>query len=321
MFKRPTKDDCLQAIGLKPKQAEDGRQAYDVQPMKLLLPLPPDLITAIQPDPQLFDPIPNPGPSDWLANYKESGQTFKEFMESSRRIPDEQRTTIYILPLVFFENVVPSDVVNQLTEFASIFFSMPVKVLQTESFSQHVSHRTNEFSGLVQVHAGQILNKLMNLLPTDAFCLGAITMCDLYPRDSWNFVFGLASMNDRVGVYSLARYMPGFDEGIASSTAALSSDEKSILLKRSCLLMCHEMCHMFGLNHCIYFHCLMNGSNHFEESDNTPLQLCPVCLRKLHASCQFDITDRYSKLANFCNTSSGMKHESEWFEKRLQLLK
>ena len=48
--------------------------------------------------------------------------------------------------------------------------------------------------------------------PADAFCVSAITMCDLYSRDDWNFVFGLARLGDGVGVYSLARYTPGFFE-------------------------------------------------------------------------------------------------------------
>ena len=35
---------------------------------------------------------------------------------------------------------------------------------------------------------------------------------------------------------------------------------------RACKVMVHEVCHMFGIKHCVYFHCLMNGSNHDEEA-------------------------------------------------------
>ena len=31
-------------------------------------------------------------------------------------------------------------------------------------------------------------------------------MIDLYPKPSWDFVYGLASSNDGVGLFSLARY-------------------------------------------------------------------------------------------------------------------
>lgn len=318
MFKRPSKDECLDAIGLSNKRSRETG-LYDLQPKTISVPVTSELVRALQPDSSAFSPVPSPGSSDWLSNHKESGQTFEEFLYSSPRVPDEKRSIIHILPLTFFENAVPSDVLEQLAHFASNFFAMPVEILHTESFTKKIENRINEYSGLVQVNAGEILVMLSKLLPSDSFCLGAITMCDLYPQESWNFVFGLANMKHRVGVYSLARYMPGFDEGIASSNAHISSGEKSALLKRACLLMCHEICHMFGLQHCIYFHCLMNGSNHFEENDKKPLRLCPVCLRKLHSSCRFKINPRYAKLAEFCHLA-GMKSECEWFEKRLHHL-
>ena len=37
-----------------------------------------------------------------------------------------------------------------------------------------------------------------------------MSLIDLYPRDEWNFVFGLASIRDRTGVFSFARYDPKF---------------------------------------------------------------------------------------------------------------
>ena len=58
------------------------------------------------------------------------------------------------------------------------------------------------------------------MVPDDAFCLSAITMTDLYPKDSWNFVFGQARLYQRVGIYSLARYMPNFDDDSSSLSKA-----------------------------------------------------------------------------------------------------
>lgn len=37
----------------------------------------------------------------------------------------------------------------------------------------------------------------------------------------------------------------------------------------------------------------MNGSNHLQESDSRPLELCVVCLRKLQSNIKFDILERY----------------------------
>lgn len=56
---------------------------------------------------------------------------------------------------------------------------------------------------------------------------------------------------------------------------------------------------MFGVRHCIYYQCVMNGSNHLEESESRPLELCVVCLRKLQSNIKFDILERYKKLYEF----------------------
>ena len=34
--------------------------------------------------------------------------------------------------------------------------------------------------------------------------------------------------------------------------------------------MCHEIGHMYGIHHCVFFECLMNGSNHLQEADTGP---------------------------------------------------
>lgn len=58
-------------------------------------------------------------------------------------------------------------------------------------------------SGLVQLSLsvlffsltkGDLLQFLKKRKPKDAFCIVGITMIDLYPKDSWNFVFGQASL-------------------------------------------------------------------------------------------------------------------------------
>lgn len=50
---------------------------------------------------------------------------------------------------------------------------------------------------------------------------------------------------------------------------------------------------MFGMQHCVHYHCVVNGSNSLAESDSQPLHLCPVCLRKLQSSVGFDVVRRY----------------------------
>ncbi len=161
-------------------------------------------------DEDMFDHIRQPDPQDWLASQHEKGQTFQQFLLRSRNVPDKHRHTIYILPLTFFEDAVPSEILEALRQFASIFFGLPVKIAEPTSFHDGIASRTNEFTHKKQVHAQEILAKMIQILPEDAYCLAAVTLCDLYPRDSWNFVFGLANLSNRVGVYSLCRHIPSF---------------------------------------------------------------------------------------------------------------
>lgn len=103
------------------------------------------------------------------------------------------------------------------------------------------------------------INKYKNKVPADAYCMIAITLNDIYPGEKWNFVFGMASLNERVGLFSLARYDPSFFEPDAAlDTEAL----QKIIEFRACKVMTHEIGHMFGLKHCIYYHCAMCGSMH-----------------------------------------------------------
>lgn len=57
--------------------------------------------------------------------------------------------------------------------------------------------------------------------------------------------------------------------------------------------MTHEIGHMFGIWHCQWLNCVMQGSNHLEESDRRPLDFCPICLHKLQVSVGFKIGERY----------------------------
>jgi len=175
-----------------------------------------------------------------------------------------------------------------------------------------IQQRTGS-DGQRQLLSTDILGWLQERVPNDAYCLLAVTMVDLYPSENWNFVFGQADLKKRVGVYSFARYhttVSGHQAGPAAGP---------LLLKRSCKVLAHETGHMFGMQHCIYFDCLMNGSNHLAEADGKPLHLCPVCLRKLHSAGQIDILDRYRKLKSFAD-NAGWQQESQWLKWRLKAL-
>jgi archaemetzincin len=154
-----------------------------------------------------------------------------------------------------------------------------------------VASRRNPSTGQLQLLTSDLLDLLRNRLPGDAFALLGITMIDLYPDPHWNFVFGQASLSDRVGVYNFARYDPKF------YGEAPAGDTRGLMLRRSCKVLAHETGHIFGIEHCIWYRCVMNGSNHLAEADARPPHLCPVDLRKLQWSVGgFDVVSRYRQL-------------------------
>lgn len=123
-----------------------------------------------------------------------------------------------------------------------------------------------------------------------------------------------------VGIFSFARYGKDFYtskyEGSLKTPQLTSSSDYSIfdnyyipeftsvLLLRSCKTLTHEIGHILGLRHCQWLACLMQGSNHLEESDRRPLNVCPICLRKLQSAIGFNIVERYKALVKWIDDES-----------------
>lgn len=114
-----------------------------------------------------------------------------------------------------------------------------------------------------------IFNEIDKLLPKDGFCVVGITMKDLYIDEENNYVFGVADPRSRKGVFSFCRHQ-------------WDTEDQGLIFRRACKVLSHEICHIFGIRHCGYYNCLMQGSNSLPEGDKRPLSLCPICLRKLH---------------------------------------
>jgi archaemetzincin len=271
--------------------------------------LPDELRRAL--DPRGFAPIPAPGPSDWLASHAKTPQTFDDFVRSRPKRPDGNRKRIYLLPLGEFA-AERSPPLSSLKAFASAYFALEVEVLPAVGLEgQRLTTRRNPTTGNRQVLTADVLDLLKAKLPADGFCLLGLTMEDLYPEPAWNFVFGQALLKGRVGVYSFARYDPRF------YGQERGPDQEELLLRRSLRVLAHEVGHMFGLTHCVFFSCVLNGSNHLEESDSRPMDLCPVCLRKLQHSIGFDVADRYRRLERLYR-AAGLEEDARRVGERLR---
>jgi len=232
-------------------------------------------------DTEEFDNIPSPGPIDWLSSHIEHGQTCSHFIRENYQRPSKD-SYLYLQPIG--ANDLPVEFQLLLIKYCRAFFNTEVKLLSELPIDTRlISTRTNRFTDKLQLNATDILELLKIQKPDHAYAVIAFTTTDLYPHETWNFVFGLANLRESVGVFSFARY-------------GELSDKQELYTERALKVMSHEIGHMYGLKHCIYYHCLMNGSNHLEETDAAPMHLCPVCLRKLDLAAQPDHLLRYTRL-------------------------
>jgi archaemetzincin len=260
-----------------------------------------------------FEVMGEPKRIDWLAVHHEPGQTFDRFVAGRYNRPDAERGKIYLRCIGEFNDVQQARL-EWARRYAAAFFQMEVVFDDAVTFEgAPVTHRNNPHSNHIQYRTDGIVRWLEGSLPADAYCLLGATMEDLYPNEQWNFVFGWATFRRRVGVHSFARYDPTF-----FGNDHAEADEL-LVLARGCKVVVHEIAHMFGLGHCIYFKCPMNGFNHMTECDDRPMHLCPVCLRKLHYAIGFDIAARYGELQAFF-ADIGFEQEAQWLRDRKQVL-
>lgn len=269
---------------------------------------------AFEDDPALHLSIRAPKPEDWLAQHDEKGQTYDQFrLIISRVKPRSDQRMLGILPLGEFRPNAPS--LETLRIYCERFFTLETRLLPAQSLEKvHAKSRINPGTQKRQLLTTEILTWLQGQKPKDVYAVIAVTMEDLYPDESWNFVFGQAFLQGGVGVFSFARYDPNF----YGETSA--GDQTPLILARSAKVLSHEMGHMFGLKHCVFFECILNGSNHLGETDSRPMHLCPVCLRKLQLSVRCDLVKREESLLRF-HEEQGFKQEADWSRRYLEKLR
>ena len=299
-----------------------------------------------KPDFEPFPTIETPGPHDWLRNFPTKPEPFYEWQKKIRNHVDSWKRTIYILPLGEFAAneagvkvaTIGKVFLSDLETYTQLFFpGMIVKLSKEVPLSklkcQSRHHMVDDGVTREQLMSPRIFEYMKSILPRDAYCMIAVTMIDLYPNEDYNFVFGRASLLDGIGVFSFARHHPYFfnkDKDVSvASLNELTPEEYQLLQWRAIKVLTHEICHMFGLKHCVYFTCLMNGSNHAEESDRKLTFLCPVCLRKIQDAVKFDFIARYKGLLTFFHgkiISAGNKadkffHCTQWLENAIAIVK
>ncbi|XP_069511163.1 archaemetzincin-2 isoform X2 [Ambystoma mexicanum] len=173
------------------------------------------LSEAFREDSALFKHVTIHSDSDWIPSHSEHTQDFEEFYKDPcRNMLTSKRSIIYVQPIGSFgdSEVTTEDYIGWLKDYCeSFYYGLTVKILAPVSVSEtECVFRVNQHTENLQIHAGGLLSYLKKRKPKDAYCIVGITMMDLYPRESWNFVFGQASLTEGVGIFSFARYDSNF---------------------------------------------------------------------------------------------------------------
>ena len=260
----------------------------------------------------LYTRLGKPEPGGWLDRHVEFGQTYSQYLRGRPRRVDVTRRVIYVQPLGQF-NPAQEKIVRLAAQYLGLYFDLPVTTLPKLRLDVVPSQARRKAGsrGSEQLLTTYILHDVLPpRLSQDAAVLIALTAADLWPGEGWNYVFGQASLSDRVGVWSLHRF----------GDAEESDDAFRQCLRRTLKTASHETGHMFSMAHCTLYRCNMNGSNHLQESDRTPLEMCPHCLAKLCYATGADPVKRCRQLSEFYK-ANGFLSDQQFCERSLQVLR
>lgn len=255
--------------------------------------------------------LDKPGPHDWLANHREAGQTFAQYVQAKPVLKSERLTTMH---LCLIGNFAPDQerVLKLTMEYLGLVYTVPVKVHRRLSLDKipDEARRTHPTWGDKQILSTYVLDRVLAPeRPEDALAYLAFTSSDLWPGENWNFVFGQAKLRERLGVWSIYR----------NGDPSKDEDAFRLCLRRTLKTAAHETGHILTIQHCTAFQCGMNGSNNRVESDAQPLHFCPVCLRKVCWNLRVEPVEYLASLEKFCRREI-LSDEADWYHEAVELL-
>jgi archaemetzincin len=256
----------------------------------------------------LHRPKTAPGTQDWLANHHEDGQTADKYRRSNPNRPTQRRTTIYMQPIGDFTPA-QEKLAKATADLLARYYNVPTKVLEPLSLNLIPAKARRIHDGRAQILTRYVLDKVLKpRRPTNAVAVLGLMTSDVWPGEGWDFVFGQASLSDRVGVWSIARY-GNLEDPLTSG----------LVYRRTFLVAVHETGHMLGIQHCTAYECTMNGSNSLDEADRAPMWLCPECVQKVWWACHADPIKRYKSLVEFAKEHD-LKAEADFWQKQVDRL-
>lgn len=92
---------------------------------------------------KLANPLPAPGPNDWLAQYREPGRGVREYIAAGPVRRTDKLTTVYLLPIGEFTPE-QEQIVALTAEYLSLFFATPVKTQARLPLAKIPAHARRE---------------------------------------------------------------------------------------------------------------------------------------------------------------------------------
>lgn len=304
-------------LGLAACAADPILPAQSEEPPRLPAAAPP---APLFDDPLAFDSLPPPRPASWRALFDEPGQSYIDYLGTSPRRPSDQR--LYLLPLgemgtAFVVDaevtyIVRTPPTEAMTTVLGAYYGVPASVLPSVELTELMEPDRVQ-QGHEQFRAQTLLEETAAHLPDDAYSMTSLMVQDVFFDEAQAYGFGFGQHRDGQAVVSFARIDP------VVSGLAREPDVLERLPLRAFKLLVHEVGHTFGFEHCTAHRCVMNGIADLEELDETPLHLCPECLRKLLHARPMDPVQRYAELERIYG-ALGLEIPQRWTQERLARL-
>jgi len=255
-----------------------------------------------------YTPMPEPQAGEWLATVPEVGQSVSGYMWLDHPGAAATEGTIYIRAL---GTLAPEIDMRAIRDHLRVYYGAKVELLDPmviEGTGKITARRSSWREGEVQLLAEDLIALLEEDMPEDALIVAGLVGEDLYSA-GMGFVYGLAM--GRSNVSSTMRGSPAWRD--LEPTDELKAEHLLSAMKT----VTHEVGHSLGLDHCIYFRCVMNGVNNELEAAKASMHACPVCQAKITRATGVDLRARYEHLRSGYE-SLGLNEEASFMTLRLE---
>jgi archaemetzincin len=248
-------------------------------------------VFATAPADQGFTRLGEPAFADWLWVVREPGQTLEEYLAGAANRKTAARRRLYLQPFADLTRT-QRELLPVLRDHSAAFFDTETVVLPERPLPRILLDQARR-----QVDAGRLVRELVHEVRPDGLVVTGVLGTDVYEREATRqaSLFGLSLIGERTALTSLYR----------------TGTDREKVLRRALKLITHETGHALGLEHCVFYRCLMNGVRSLGEVDPQPPHLCPICLAKLQAALGFEPRSRYERLAAFYRRH-GLRAEADF---------